>query len=922
MKQIILTVLFCFTISYGALAQNTVKGVVKDSDSEKVLQGVSVSIEGRDESQVTNIDGTFALQNLPDGKFIVTLKKVGYETQNYPVTLSGSVINLGDIFMYVDEFSDNQDLSTIIIADDELNDDSSAADNISSLLQSSRDVYLRAAAFEFSAAFFRIRGLDSDNAKLLINGIEMNKLETGRPEWANWGGLNDVLRNQEFTNGLAPSNYTFGGILGSTHISTRASQYRKGARISYASSNRSYRHRVMGTYSSGLLKDGWAFSVSGTRRAGSEGFVDGTSYDATSLFASVEKVFNDSHSLNLTSIFASNKRGVGSPNTQEVTDLRGIRYNSNWGFQNGEIRNSRIKDVEEPFTMLSHYWKINDRVNLNTNVSYQFGKIGRSRIDFNGGQNPNPTDFRNLPSFWIDEGDLAEAFEAEQRFLNDGQIDWEEIYSANINNSQQGIDAAYVLNEDRVDDDIFNVNTILNADLTDNITLNGKLQYTKLESERFANVLDLLGSTTGYLDINRFGSIGDPERQSDLLNPNRIVQEGDRFKYNYIINSEVMNGFLQAQFKYNKVDFYIAGDITRTSHQREGLYQSGRFENNSFGKSEKQEFTTFGVKGGITYKLSGRHILDFNAGYLEKAPTIRNTFTQIRESNLITEGLDTEKILSFDASYIIRSPRFTSRVTGYFSQITDDIDSNFFFFQSDLFDSFVQETVTGADKRHMGVELGFEYKLTSTLNLKGAANIGEYYYSNNPDNVQFSAEDTETARAQGFVNGVQSFGTTYLKNYRLNSGPQKAYSLGIEYRDPDYWWVSLTGNYFDDTYIGVSPVLRSSAFFTDNDGLPINNYDPIEAKRLLEQEEFGGYFIANAIGGKSWKVSKDNKYIGFTLGISNIFNQQFRTGGFEQARTGGFNQLSEDFNRSKRLFGPRYWFGRGTNYFFNVYYRF
>lgn len=922
MKQFILTVLFCLTVSYGISAQNTVKGVVKDSNSEKVLEGVSIRIEGRSESQVTKKDGAFSLQNLPDGKFILTIGKTGYETQNYPVTLSGSVVDLGDIFLYVDEFSQNQDLSTIIIADDELNDDSSAADNISSLLQSTRDVYLRSAAFEFSSSFFRIRGLDSDNAKLLINGIEMNKLETGRPEWANWGGLNDVLRNQEFTNGLAPSNYNFGGVLGSTHINTRASQYRKGARVSYASSNRSYRHRVMATYSSGLLKDGWAYSISGSRRAGNEGYVDGTSYDATTLFASIEKIFNSKHSLNLTSVFASNKRGVGSPNTQEVTDLKGIRYNSNWGFQNDKIRNSRIKDVEEPFTILSHYWNVSDKVNINTNVSYQFGKIGRSRIDFNAGENPNPTQFRNLPSYWIDQGDLAQAYEAEQRFLRDGQLDWNAIYSANINNAQQGLDAAYVLSEDRVDDDIFNANTIVSADITDNITLNGRLQYTSLKSERFSNVLDLLGSTVGYLDINRFGSIGTPERQSDLLNPDRIVNVGDRFKYNYIINSEVMNGFLQAQFKYNKVDFYVAGDITRTSHQRDGLYQSGRFQNNSFGKSEKKEFTTFGVKAGITYKISGRHILDFNGGYLEKAPTIRNTFTQIRESNLITAGLDTEKVLSFDASYIVRSPKFTSRITGYYTQIKDDIDSNFFFFQSDLFDSFVQETVTGADKRHMGVELGFEYKLSSTLNLRGAANIGEYIYSNNPDNVQFSAEDTETTRGQGFVNGIQNFGTTYLKDYKLNSGPQKAYSLGIEYRDPDYWWVSMSGNYFDDTYIGVSPILRSNAFFTDNDGLPINNYDPVVARRLLQQEEFGDYFVANIIGGKSWKVSKSNKFIGFTLGINNIFDKQFRTGGFEQARTGGFNQLNQDFNRSKRLFGPRYWYGRGTNYFFNVYYRF
>ncbi|WP_299673053.1 TonB-dependent receptor [uncultured Tenacibaculum sp.] len=921
MKQIILTVLFCFTISYGAIAQSTVKGVVKDSDSEKVLQGVSVSIEGRNDSQVTNIDGSFALQNLPDGKFIVTLKKVGYETQNYPVTLSGSVVDLGDIFMYEDEFSENQDLSTIIIADDELNDDSSAADNISSLLQSSRDVYLRAAAFEFSSSFFRIRGLDSDNAKLLINGIEMNKLETGRPEWANWGGLNDVLRNQEFTNGLAPSNYTFGGVLGSTHISTRASQYRKGARISYASSNRSYRHRVMGTYSSGLLKDGWAFTVSGSRRAGNEGFVDGTSYDATSLFASVEKIFNDNHSLNLTSIFASNKRGVGSPNTQEVVDLKGIRYNSNWGYQDGKIRNSRIKDVEEPFTMLSHYWKINDKVNVNTNVSYQFGKIGRSRIDFNGGQNPNPIQFRNLPSYWLSINDLAGAYEAEQRFLNDGQLNWNAIYDANINNSQQGIDAAYVFYEDRVDNNTLNVNSILSADLTDNITLNGRVQYTKSESENFANVLDLLGNSVGYVDVNGFSSIGTNQRQNDLLNPDRIVNVGDRFKYNYNINSEVMNGFLQAQFKYNKFDFYVAGDITKTSYQREGFYQSGALDptdsRNSLGKSPEVDFTTFGAKGGFTYKVSGRHILDFNAGYLEKAPTVRDAFTQARESNIITDFLTSEKALSFDASYIVRSPRFTSRITGYYTTIEDSVESNFFFLQGGQSEGFSQEIVTGVDKRHLGVELGFEYKLTSTLNLKGAANIGEYVYSNNPSNVQLAVRDINTQELN-----INNLGEAQLKNYRLNSGPQKAYSLGIEYRDPDYWWVSMTGNYFDDTYIGVSPILRTDRFFTDVDGVPLNDYDPVEAKRLLQQEEFGGYFVANVIGGKSWKISRDNKFIGFTLGISNIFDQQFRTGGFEQSRRGDFTSLSEDFSNPKRLFGPRYWYGRGANYFFNVYYRF
>ena len=44
----------------------------------------------------------------------------------------------------------------------------------------------------------------------------------------NWGGLNDVTRNQEYANGLEASDFTFGGILGNTNIDTRPSGLRPG----------------------------------------------------------------------------------------------------------------------------------------------------------------------------------------------------------------------------------------------------------------------------------------------------------------------------------------------------------------------------------------------------------------------------------------------------------------------------------------------------------------------------------------------------------------------------------------------------------------------------------------------------------------------------------------------------------------------
>ena len=86
-------------------------------------------------------------------------------------------------------------------------------------------------------------------------------------------------------------------------------------------------------------------------------------------FATVERKITKNNSLNLTAIYGQNSRAKNSPNTQEVTNLVGEKYNSYWGWQNGEKRNSRIKTVEEPLFILIDYWKISSKTNLNINVA-------------------------------------------------------------------------------------------------------------------------------------------------------------------------------------------------------------------------------------------------------------------------------------------------------------------------------------------------------------------------------------------------------------------------------------------------------------------------------------------------------------------------------------------------------------------------
>jgi len=935
MKNFITTLLLFFGIIFGTVAQNVIKGVVVDSEKNTQLKGVAINVKKNTANTFTNDNGVFILQNLTNGSYVLEISFKGYETQNFPVELSGTTVDLGNILLYED-LSEEEDLSTVTLTDDELNDDTSAADNISGLLQASRDVYLRTAAFEFSSSFFRIRGLDSENGKVLINGIEMNKLYNGRPQWSNWGGLNDVLRNQEFSNGLRASDYTFGGILGSTNINVRPSEQRTGTRISYASSNRSYTHRAMATHSTGLSEDGWAFTVAASRREGREGFVDGTMYNATSFFGSVEKKFNDKHSLSFTSITALNRRGKSAPQTQEVFDLRGIQYNSYWGTQDGKIRNSRIKEVSEPILMLNHYWDINETTSLNTNASYQTGNIGNSRIDNNGtkvdgdavdgegnpyiinlgASNPDPTYYQKLPSYGLRQG-YSNIYEIQQNFVNDGQLNWNSLYNANANSNNNG-NSSYVLYEDRNDDTQFTVNTILNKDISDNFKLNARVQYTQLTSKNFAEIIDLLGGT-GYLDTDSFADTFD-EKQNNLLNPLYIAGVGDVFKYNFNLYSNVVDGFLQGQFKFNKVDFYLATSISNTSHQRDGLFQNGGFVDNSYGKSEELNFTNYGAKGGMIYKISGRHIVDINAGYLTKAPNLRNSFSNSRENNNTVENLTSEKVISADASYIFRGPFLQAKLTGYYTKIQDATEISFFFADGIGGDNtaFVQEILSGIDKKHFGAEFGVEAQVTPTIKLKAAGNFGQYTYDNNP-NLYLTTENNTRSQDAGFIDGRKDFGASNLKNYKLAAGPQTAYSVGFEYRDPDYWFVSATANFFDNVYVDIAPLTRTSNF-ADDGGIPFNDYDEDIARQLLQQERFDNYMVVNMIGGKSWKIG--NQYISLFASIGNIFDTKYKSGGFEQGRNANYRQLKEDKSLDIPVFGNKYWFGRGTTYFLSLNYRF
>jgi hypothetical protein len=878
-------------------------GEIRDTNSKEILESVSILLEGDDSSYKNNKQGIFSIETMLFGEQIIAFNFPDYNTKRIPLIINKELIELGVIYLDRDiELEKNDNLITL--TDAELHDDE-VSSNSAGLLQATKDIFLNKAAFDFGQAFFRVRGYDSKQSKVLINGIEMNKFYDGRPQWNNWGGLNDVTRNQQFTNGLQVSSYSFGGVLGITNIDTRPSKMRSGLRLSSSASNRTYGARLMATYTRPISNKGLSYSISGSRRWSKEGYIFGTLYDAFSFFGALEYKVDKNNSILFTGMLASNRRGRSSAITEEVFNLVGNRYNPYWGFQNGKIRNSRERKIAEPILMFNHFLE-SEKFTLTSGFSYQTGENTRSRLGYYDAPNPDPTYYRYLPSFYINSSlgaNFLSANTAKDGFLDDPQLNWNHIYTANTREK-----AAYVLYDDVIKDTQIAISTVGNFLFNDNLSLDLGFSYRSLNSKNYAIINDLLGADY-HEDIDTF---------SDTLNDISSVinkTENDIFNYNYTITSNENNVFTQLKYEYKKWKAFLGANYKAIHYLRNGLYQNQRFINNSFGKSDKIKFSDHGIKTGLTYKLNGRNWLQVNGAILNVAPTLQNVFINPRENNQTVLGLTSEKISTIDASYFLRFPKLTGRFTGFYTRFQNTTDINFFFVDTGVGSDFVQEVLTGLDKLHMGTELGLEYQLSSSVQLTAVAAVSKYVYASNPlVNINFDTAGAE----EDLINleGSIDLGEAKIKDYKLAQGPQKAFAFGINYRDPKYWWAGLTANYLANNYANISTITRTQSFYLDPDtGENFADATNENVNALLAQKPLDNFYLLNLIGGKSWL--KNGKYISVFASVSNVFDAVFRTGGYEQSRNGNYGQLKQDNLSGTPSFAPKYWYGYGRTYFLN-----
>ncbi|PCJ77853.1 MAG: hypothetical protein COA57_16495 [Flavobacteriales bacterium] len=797
-------------------------------------------------------------------------------------------------------------IPVFILNADDLENEMQSQD-VSGLLQASRDVFNSVAGFNFSAARFRKRGYGSENFVVMLNGVKMNNPESRWAIWSVWGGLNDITRYQNVTNGIGSSAHNFGGVGGSSNIEMRASSLRKGTRFSYAITNRTYRNRIMLTHSTGMMSNGWAASVSLSSRWANEGYIQGTHYSAMSYFLSLEKKLNDKHSIGLVGFGAPTIQGRQGIALQEVYDLEGTNYyNPYWGYQNGEKRNARVRNNHVPMVMLSHYFTPDETTKLSTTAYYQFGRAGQTSLNWQDAKDPRPDYYRYLPSYYqSDYPNIAAEFTtAWQTDENTRQINWDNLYNANYKNlytledadgisgnSITGNRGKYIVEEARTDPKRFGLNSILNKKVNDRLMVSAGINLMSHKSHNFKVAEDLLGADF-WVDIDKFAeqtSEDGTEIQSDLNNPNSVIEQGESFGYDYHMNINKEEAFAQAEYKMKKIDVYAGLQVLYTTFWRTGNMKNGQFPDNSFGDSEKQNFLNYGAKAGIVYKLTGRHFLSVNGAYLTRPPSIRNTYASPRTRDHIVDGLKSEQLFSGDVNYHLRYPSLKARATWFYTQVKDQAWLRNYY--HDGYNSFVNYAMQGVDYLHTGVEVGVQGTIASVFVVSGAFTKGDYVYNSRPT-AAITIDNSSEVLAKDR--------TVYLKNYHLGGMPQTAASIGLKYNNPKYWWVGADFNYFADIYLPPAPDRRTAESV---DKFVIT--DP-QWSEVLDQQKLDNDYTLNVFAGKSFRL-KSKYFLMFTLNVSNVLNNKnFITGGYEQLRTD-----NSDINR----FPPKYGYMYGTTYF-------
>lgn len=826
-----------------AAQTGAIKGSLLDDESGDPIIGGNVVLKGTSQGSITDESGQFLITDVPAGNHTVVFSYIGFSSRELPATVrSGAQVDLGvirigsqavglqEVSIIASVAIDRKTPVAVSTVKGSTIEAKAGNQEFPEMLRSTPSVYVTKQGGGFGDSRINVRGFDQRNTAVMINGIPVNDMENGWVYWSNWAGLSDVTNSIQVQRGLSASKLAISSVGGTINIVTNAAEMKKGGAATMTVGNDNF-FKYGASYSTGLSEQGWALSLQATHTRG-DGYMDGTMFRAYSYFLSVAKEFNANHSLHLTAIGAPQwHHQNGFANNILTSDQFGKKYNSNWGYLDGEEFTMARNFYHKPKIFLNDYLTLGEKTELATSVYASFGRGGGTgdlgRINgYSIYSLPKTAD--GLIRFddaraWNGGQVVADFGMPNRTWTNGGGFDGQ--YVGVNGNPGTGIIRRASMNEHNW----YGLLSNLTHYLSNDFTLTAGVDVRKYRGLHYRRVENLMGLSAFYDD-------------DDINQPVKYItaegrEDGNQIDYNNDGLVNWLGAFSQLEYSSGKISAFLSGSISNQGFKRIDyfLYEDSSDEQ----ETEWQNFLGGTAKAGLNYNINDFHNIYFNGGYFSQQPVFDNIFLFF--TNTVNPEVKNQHVVGLELGYGFRSQYVSANLNVYSTEWTDRQITRSFNVDG------VSGTAnfTGVGQLHQGVELDFVASPVAKLSLSGMASIGNWRYKDDFGASVF--DDDQNYLGERFL---------YAKDVKVGDAAQTTFNLAAEYEVIKNLGLSVSYYHAADLYADFN-IGSDVSFLT-----PGNSAWKLPAYSLVD-------------AGLSYKFRVSDLNLTWRLNINNILDEEY-----------------------------------------------
>lgn len=727
------------------------------------------------------------------------------------------------------------------------------------VLHHNQDLYDDLAAYRFSAVEYARRGYYFTSRKAMLDGVEMRR--------QNISLLRRLGIEERGYAGLSGEDVGVVGVAGMDKFSLADYTPVSGGNVALFLSGQGYLGGVRASLHS-LMRRGWSMSMYASARGGNDLYVKGVHNNSVDVGVRLKREFPYGGSLSLVALSTVGERGLRTGSTEEAFTLTGDNlYNPSWGRQAGKVRNSRLRRDAVPFLAISFDSPIGNSTRMRLTLGGDYGRRGYTSLGWYDAMTPRPDNYRYLPSYYADEG-VAASVADEWRRGNERytQVNWDDLFAQN----RRSADGAVYALEERVERIARSQMALqMTSYFGREFTLKYGVRAWNYSSRRYKQMDDLLGAA--YVKDIDYYLIDDDtysnNLQNNLLSPDRLVSEGDRFSYDYALVER--GAVANVGFDYHSSRWQVDAMLTVGRHNifREGYYEKELFAGKgSMGRSKVNGFNPYSVKVAAGYSLSMQHHFGVAMMLSESAPEAEDLYLNPLYNNRVVDDATMRRDMAVELNYKFHSADADFMLSAFASRSARERDV--FRAYDDLSGEYCDVDIRGIGIARYGLEAALRLRLSSQLQAELTASAGEYKYVDNPTVNHYADVDNRV---------VCSASPSYMSGYHVGGAPHVTSSFMLTWFARRGWILSGGVNYAGARWIDPSMVRRTERV-TRQGAVSQEIYERFMAQRRLGDVATVDFSLAR------WFYVGQSR-VSFSLMVKNLLGRDdIVYGGYEQTR--------------------------------------